>query len=273
MGFSSGSRPLSSESPKAVDYGQVFKDNPPPTGVLDELEALQQERITNTADGTSVANPQRSVRNAWTRGGEHCHPNNPKRSSRRRTQDTRAPSIDPTWEPAGTLFKIPYNSSRSQDIESSGQFGPRPGDVEWERVESKWEKFLDDHGLEFVKERIREQYPSKYDELKYGRTRSLDLRPAHGDDEYAHKFNDVLKTAVPTIAFKLTQQDFGRPVSPINGWEPLTRKKNLRGWDILGGSAEGSSAGYETVYHQEEELEFLDWYGEKSYGELMQRSK
>lgn len=78
---------------------------------------------------------------------------------------------------------------------------------------------------------------------------------------------------MPTVAFKLTQQTFERPVSPINFQEPLVRGKHPKGWDLHRGHAENLNNIYEVVHHEEEELEFLDFYNDKSHGGLLLRSK
>jgi hypothetical protein len=86
-------------------------------------------------------------------------------------------------------------------------------------------------------------------------------------------FNEVAKTMVPTVAFKLTLQHFNRPTSPVNFQEPLVRGRDPNGWGLHEKDAHEFGASYEKVQHEVGELEFLDFYDERSNGEFMLRSE
>lgn len=77
------------------------------------------------------------------------------------------------------------------------------------------------------------------------------------------------------LAFKLTQQESGRPVSPINFQNPPIHGKFLRDRDLQGGEVNDSDSGscYEIVLHEDSELQFLDFYNEKICGGSMLHSK
>lgn len=219
-------------------------------------------------------NPKSTVKNAWTEAGdgEFYRRSNPKRESHLRTENPVGPSVEPQWRPHGTLLGVPFSSSDQRVIKDSGQFGPKPGDREWEEVEAAWEQRIQDVGLKSILEDLKKNDREKFLELSYG-TKSFRIQPTRGDDEYARQFNDVLKTSIPTVAFKLTQQHFERPISAINAQEPLIRGANPQGWDLQGEEPEDLDGVYEVVPHEEDELGFLDFYNEKSRGEPMLRSK
>lgn len=127
-------------------------------------------------------------------------------------------------------------------------------------------------GVDVVLKGYLRDHPDKFSALRYAALSSR-VRPAQGDDQHARQFNDVLKTAIPTVAFKLTQQTFEQPVSPINFQESLIRGTLPKGWNLRGEEAEIFYRVYEVVHHEENELDFLDFYNEKSYGGLLLRSE
>ncbi|MCJ1467978.1 hypothetical protein MMC07_006604 [Pseudocyphellaria aurata] len=221
--------------------------------------------------------PIRTVQNAWTEAGdgEFYRETNPKRDSHLRSQNLDKADTElqwRPWRPEGTLFEIPFNSSNQRDTEVSGQFGPQPGDPDWEKIEAGWERRLETLGAKEVLKDYLTRDPDKFSALRFAALSSW-VRPARGNDQYARQFNAILKTAVPTLAFKLTQQTFERPVSPINFQEPLVRGKTPQGWDLHGEEAANFDKEYEAVHHEDDELEFLDFFNEKSYGELLLRRR
>lgn len=222
------------------------------------------------------ANPKPipTVGNAWTEAGdgEFYRETNPKRDSHLRSQHVDKADSELQWRPEGTLLGIPFNSSNQRNTEDSGQFGPQPGDPDWEKVEADWERRLETLGAKEVLKGYLRRDPDKFSALRFAALSSW-VRPARCDDQYARQFNEILKIAVPTLAFKLTQQTFERPVSPINFQEPLVRGKKPQGWDLHGEEAANIDKEYEVVHHDEDELEFLDFFNEKSHGELLLRSE
>lgn len=57
------------------------------------------------------------------------------------------------------------------------------------------------------------------------------------------------------------------------GHKPLTQNHEPKGWgngQVCRGAPDRM---IEIVHHEEEDLEFLDFYGEKSYGDILLRSK
>ena len=177
-----------------------------------------------------------------------------------------------THKHKGKILQIPYFNSDDGKIEGKEQHGPLPGDAEWDYVEKDWEQVLEKQGLDSVMKTLAKDYPQRYSELKYG-AKSSKVIPARGDDSRVHQFNSVLSMAVPTVAFKLTQQHFGRPVSPLNYQEPLTNGRDPKGYGLNGKESEGSRDQHEIVRYNEDELKFLDFYDEKSNGEPILRSE
>ena len=168
---------------------------------------------------------------------------------------------------------MPYNSSRQGTVDDSRQNGPQPGDEEWETIEAGLEKQLIQKGFRRFMADYKNQSPEKYEALRYGPKSPL-VRPVFGDDPETKLFNDVLKTGMPTVAFKLTQQHFARPVSPVNEQEPLVRGQGSKHWVRDPNSMDDAENSYGgLVMHEEEELEFLDFYNKKAYGKIMIRSK
>lgn len=264
-----GSDPI--DTYRGFDWNQILRKSQAVQEVLADLNRRIAQRKTETG-----VNPKSipTVHNAWTKAGdgELYRETNPKRDSHLRSRNLAKSDTECQWRPEGALLGIPFNSSNQRNTEDFGQCGPQPGDPDWESFEAVWEQKLETLGIERVLREYLSSNPDKFSALRYG-TMSSRVRPAQGDDQYARQFNDILKTAAPTVAFKLTQQTFERPVSPINFQEPLVRGKHPKGWDLHRGHAENLNNIYEVVHHEEEELEFLDFYDDKSHGGLLLRSK
>lgn len=259
------------EAPMDFDWGDYFSRNAPNTRFATlENNVLRQRREQNEAGGHAVTgNDNNVVRNAWTPGGQLYRRSNPKRGLRASTVEV----IEPAWDKQGTIAGVPYNSSRQGTVDNSRQNGPQPGDEEWETIEAGLEEQLTQKGFRRFMADYKRQSPEAYEALKYG-PKSSKVRPVSGDDLDTMLFNDVLKTGVPTVAFKLTQQHFGRPVSPVNEQEPLARGQDPKDWVRDPNNMEDAENTYGgLVMHEEEELEFLDFYNEKAYGKIMIRSK
>ena len=254
-----------------IDGNQILSKSAAAQEALADLTCGMAHRKTVT-----VANPRPTptAQNAWTkaRDGEICRKNDPKKDWHLRSKNWPKAETKCQWRPEGTLLGIPFNSSNQCNAEDLGQFGPQPGEPDWENHEAVWEQNLEMLGIRGVLKEYRSSNPDRFKALRYGIVSSR-VQPARGDDQYARQFNDILKTAVPTVAFKLTQQTFERPVSPINFQEPLVHGKYPKGWNLHGEEAENFDSVYEVVHHEEEELEFLDLYNEKSHGRLLLRSK
>ena len=270
---------------READHSQLLKQansDPHNAAVVADFQRKNLERqvehkcqvAERKRQSTVKFNPTSTVKNAWTEAGDGAYyrASNPKREFQLRTKNPVGPLVEPQWRPQGTLLGIPFNSSDQRGIKNSGQFGPKPGDKEWEDVEAAWEQRLQDEGLKSILETFKKNDREKYSELTHG-IKSSRVRPAQGDDDYARQFNDVLKTSIPTVAFKLTQQHFERPVSPINSQEPLIRGENPQGWDLQEEDTEYLDGAYKVKSGEEDELEFLNFHDEKSHGELMLRSK
>ena len=247
------------EAPLNFDWDDYFSKNPPNTRFETfENDVLRQRREQNEAQ-----------RHAATGDDKNYNRVNPKRGFRASTVE----AVEPTWEPRGTIAGIPYNSSGQRTVDDSRQNGPQPGDDEWETIEAGLEEQLTQKGFRRFMIDYKRQSPQRYEALKYG-PKSPMVRPVFGDDPDTNLFNDILKTGVPTVAFKLTQQHFERPVSPINGQEPLVRGRDPKHWARDPNSSEDAERSYGgLVMHEEGELEFLDFYNEKAYGKIMIRSE
>lgn len=208
----------------------------------------------------------------WTEGGKYYRDKIFKRNSQLRSQTLGKGADNAQWQPQGASFDISYNGRDQRNVEVSGQFGPQPGDPEWEEVESAWEQRLLDRGLKEILQDLERSHPERHRELTYGK-KSSTVKPVRGDNDETNQLNRVLKTTVPTVAFKLTEQHFNRPTSPLNFQEPLARGEEPKGWDLQGDEARKFGTSYEIVRHKVGELEFLDFYHEKSNGEPILRSK
>lgn len=254
-----------------IDWNQILDRSP---AVQEALASLNREIAQRKTDTRAYPKPTSTVQNSWTKAGdgEMYRATNPKRDSFLRSQNLAKVDTEFQWRPEGTLLGIPFNSSNQRATEDIGQFGPQPGDPDWEKVEADWEQKLETLGIDVILKGYLRDHPDKFSALRYAAMSSR-VRPARGDDQYARQFNDVLKTAIPTVAFKLTQQTFERPVSPINFQEPLIRGTLPKGWNLRGEEAELFYGVYEVVHHEEDELEFLDFYNEKSHGGLLLRGK
>lgn len=259
------------EAPMNFDWNDYFSKNHSNTRFATlENDVLRQRRERNeTQDHAAIGDDNSMIRNAWTPGGELYRQFNPKRGFRASTVD----AVEPAWEPRGTIAGMPYNSSRQGTVDDSRQNGPQPGDEEWETIEAGLEKQLIQKGFRRFMADYKNQSPEKYEALRYGPKSPL-VRPVFGDDPETKLFNDVLKTGMPTVAFKLTQQHFARPVSPVNEQEPLVRGQGSKHWVRDPNSMDDAENSYGgLVMHEEEELEFLDFYNKKAYGKIMIRSK
>ena len=209
-------------------------------------------------------------------GGKYHHDLNPKRSVRAAPSSRTAHDFvsEPGWTVQGSVAGLVWNTSKNGISEGSRQCGPQPGDHEWEVAEDEWEARL--RGAKTLKAFLAQyerEEGAKHAELTARRTSPV-LRPIPGNDAGSQRYNAILKTAVPTVAFKLTQQQFGRPVSPLKGNEPLCRNEDPNNWNPE--DASNDMSGYtfgKPVYHQVEPLEFLDFYDHKSYGQPMIRSE
>lgn len=259
------------EGPMDFDWGDYFSRNYRNTRFETlEKDVLKRRREQNETQGHAVTGDDNDlVENAWTPGGEYYLQVNPKRGFRTSTME----AVEPAWEKQGAIAGLPYNSSRQGTVDDSRQNGPQPGDPEWEVIEAGFEEQLTQKDFRPFMVDYKRQNPERYEALNYG-PKSPIVRPVSGDDPDTKLFNDVLKTSVPTVAFKLTQQHFERPVSPINEQEPLTRGQDPKHWTSDPNSMEDAEMTYEgLVMHEEGELEFLDFYNEKAYGKIMIRSK
>lgn len=256
---------------RGIDWKYILDRSPAIQEALANINRAIAQRKTQTGVNSQ---PTPTLQNAWTKAGEgeFYRETNPKRDSHLRSQNSAKADTESQWRPEGTLLGISFNSSNQRTTEKLGQFGPQPGDPDWEMVEADWEQKLEALGVKGVLKGYLRHDPEKFSALRYA-TLSSKVRPARGDDQYARQFNDILKTTIPTIAFKLTQQTFERPVSPINFQEPLIRGENPKGWNLDGEEAENLDRVYEVVRHEEHELDFLDYYNQKSHGGLLLRSK
>lgn len=260
-----------SDTQKEPDFTRNSREHQPSSDTAAEPTAFEHARSITTQKPTPAVAFPAVASNACSKGGKYYHPNNPKRSLHSSKQDPARPAIEPVWKHAEALLNIPY-SSNNQYNERSRRSGPQPGETEWEEIESIWEQKLDKQGFEAVMAEVRQQSPEKYNELMYG-ARPLKLRPTQDQNEYVRQYNKVLKVTIPTVAFVLTQQHFGQSVDSLNGQEPLTRNHEPEGWGDGQAGQGAPDQKIEIVHHEEDDLEFLDFYGKKSYGEIMLRSK
>ncbi|KAI9702307.1 MAG: hypothetical protein M1836_000786 [Candelina mexicana] len=198
----------------------------------------------------------------WTPGSQKY---NPKRSY------YPNPQRDIQWGNGGTLAGQAFQTINNGVVEGSRQLGPQPGDDVWERAEAEWERQLRQFGLSAVLEQYKENQPANYKELTNGAMSSPMLKPRRGTDDNTAKLNAVLKTSIPTVAFKLTQQSFGRTASPLKGNEPLIRGEEPKTWhDYV---IVDDNLGAQRVYHHLDPLEFLDFYNEKANGNIILRRR
>ncbi|KAI9870474.1 MAG: hypothetical protein M1830_004175, partial [Pleopsidium flavum] len=255
---------------KPVDWGAIFTDRLPSPS--DKEIGLVGE------PGVPATTVSRTVENEWMPGQKYYQEFNPKRSIRpavaNQTVGTSINSEVVEWTVQGSIADLVWNTSNNGIIEGSRPSGPQPGDSEWEMAEANWEARLRAaESLQAFLVQYGSDESAKYAELT-ARATSPELRPCRGSDSRAQIFNAVWKTAIPTVAFKLTQQQFGRPVSPLKGNEPHCRNEDPTNWNPNEKLNEMSQyARGEPVYHQEEPLEFLDFYDQKSYGQPMLRRR
>lgn len=261
--------PLQARRP--IDWEAVFNERLP--AILAEEE--RERQLHGAWSGGVKSRPaEQTVVNAWMPGGKYHRELNPKRSIRPSLSNRTANSVpsEPEWAIQGSIAGLVWNSSNNGISEASRQCGPQPGDPEWEAAEGEWEARLREaKTLKAFLAQYRQDEGEKHAELTAPRTSPV-LRPIHGNDAGSQRYNAILKTAVPTVAFKLTQQQFGRPVSPLKGNEPMCRGEDPSNWNPGDNSSENSwFTGGKLVYHKDEPLEFLDFYDQKSYGQPMIR--
>lgn len=260
--------PLLAERP--IDWGAIFTEQ---LSTLPDAEVGVPKKPVGAPDNKSM-----TVVNEWTPGQKYYQDFNPKRSVRPALRNSTAAISTATtaakWQVQGSIADLVWNTSNNGITEGSRQSGPQPGDPEWESAEMEWERQIRDAKSlkEFFAQYKREE-GEKYAELTAWAT-SPPLHPIPGEDAGIQAYNAVWKTAIPTIAFKLTQQQFGRPVTPLKGNEPRCRDEDPTNWN-LGNKSEDrpSYIRAERIYHQEQPLEFLDFYDQKSHGQPMLRSK
>ena len=182
------------------------------------------------------------------------------------------PTNDQVRHPQGNLFRNLNHDSDQRNIEKAERSNPLPGDPEWGQIERIWEQGLKERGLDGVMRVIAKDYPERYRELKHGINFSK-TRPAGGEDVHAPQPNPKFNTAIPTIAFKLTEQHFGRSVSPLSHQELLISEQGPEAWSNHGGESNGSRSISEKAQHSNDEPEVLNAFKEKGYGQTNPRSK
>lgn len=263
------------DAQREIDRSQVLTNENSLPDVIFHDPAKPEQKTTQKKpqlDANPDSKSKPSMENAHTENRKHHREKSSKRDSAIKSRNKIDLIKDAHWRLKGRFLQIPYHSSDQRKTEGTGQFGPLPGDPEWDHIEKNWEQRLEKEGLDSVIRAISRDYPERNNELRYG-GKSSKVKPARGNNNYAHQFNTVLSMAVPTVAFKLTQQHFGRPVSPLNYQEPLTSGQAPKCWGLAGEELEIFDGNYEVVQHNEDELEFLDFYNEKSNGEPMLRSE
>ena len=261
-----------SKARKEPDYSQILQEHqafPDTAAELAESEHARSEKMPKLAPNFVELN---NTNNTWSNGGLNNQMKNSNRGLRSQKQGTGGPTINPGWKHEGSLLNVPHSSSDQRSQDASGRARPQPGDAEWEKVESAWEQKLEERGFKAVMEEIRKQSPEKYRELHF-RTRPESAQLAFGDDKSARQHNDVLETGIPTVAFMLTQQQFGQRVSSLNGEERLTRKHDSKSVGITEAYGNVPVEELEAVHHEKENEEFLDLYGERNHGDTRLRSE
>ena len=248
---------------KEPDYGQILQEYQLSPSTAAEPAASEHAQTNKTRKLAPTFADLSNTNNAGGNSATNNKTSNSKRGLRSQKQGTPGPTIKPGWWQEGCLLNIPYGTSDQRSREESGKPHPQPGDKEWEDVESAWEKRLEERGFKAVMEEIRKQSPDKYGELFF-RARPDISHLAHGEDEYGRRYNDVLESAIPTVAFMLTQQHFGQRVSSLNGEEPLTRKRDSQKVGIAEAYGAAPVGELEVVHDEKEDEGFLHNYGESA---------
>lgn len=261
------------EAGKPIDWDAKFVN-------LRSVQDLKQdEDLGRSSSNDTEGAPAESVAvNDWMPGQSLHQDFNPKRGVRP-TGETSTLEVNYAskaargWTGQERISNRVWSTSSNGLAEGARQSGCLPDDSEWEAAEREWEINLQEcDSLEAFLAQYKIQEPEKYAELTRQPT-SQDTAPVPGGVAGTRSNNARLTTAVPTVAFKLTQQQFGRPVSALIGNEPLYRDQKPSDWDGDARPRTSRLADGDLVYHQEEPLEFLDFYDQKSYGQPMLRSE
>lgn len=266
--------PIDERFHKATDWFKVLGNKQKTAAGPGTDGAYEQAREREEEDGSpapSELTHTPGLTNKWMEGGKYYRENNPKRNSYLSSQQLGETIKNELLHARGALLTIPYNSADRGKAQGYGQFGPQPGDPEWEVLERELERDLTLHGLETVLHRLERSHPERYRELTRGKKPSK-VKPSRENDGYDVQFNRIQKVTIPTVAFKLTQQQFNRPTSPLNGQEPLVRDEDPKGWYLQGKEAREFDTS-EITRDEEGELDFLDSYSEKSNEESNLRSE
>jgi hypothetical protein len=195
--------PISAQEP--IYWDRVFRSKAMLETETTALAEYEQARKQGSKELSAKSTDIPGVGNEWMGDGKHYRDNSPKRISQLQSQNLGNAAKDVSWRPQGALANFPYYNRDQRNLQVSGQFGPQPGDPEWEKVESAWERRLVEHGRKKIMLDLESDHPEQYRELIHGKKSSM-VKPARGDDEYDRQYNEVLNTTVPTVAFKLTQQ-------------------------------------------------------------------
>ncbi|KAI9795449.1 MAG: hypothetical protein M1835_005783 [Candelina submexicana] len=233
-----------------------------PDAATDVINTTNSGKFAKITNAGKTLPDSGTVGYTWTPGNQKY---NPKRSY------YPNPQRDIQWGNGGTLAGQAFQTINNGVVEGSRQMGPQPGDDVWERAEAEWERQLRQFGLSAVLEQYKENQPANYKELTNGAMLSPMLKPRRGTDDNTAKLNAVLKTSIPTVAFRLTQQSFGRTASPLKGNEPLVRGEEPKTWDDY--VRKDDNLGAQRVYHHVDPLEFLDFYNEKANGNIILRRR
>lgn len=230
--------------PPRRDAQRRFEPKPPMNGI---------------DDGTTRQYPSDSIQTV---------DENPLSSAKRKF----GPTNDQVRHPQGNLFRNLDHDSDQRNTEKAERSNPQPGHPEWNRIERIWEQKLKERGLDVVMRVIAKDFPERYRELKHGINFSK-TRPAGGEDVHAHQPNPNFNTAIPTVALKLTEQHFGRPVSPLGHQELLISEQGPEAWSNHGEESNSSSSISDKAQYGKDEPEMLEAYQEKGYGQKNPRSK
>ncbi|KAI9815952.1 MAG: hypothetical protein M1827_001944 [Pycnora praestabilis] len=248
------------QAQKPYDWEKQFEERFTPSNT-DDLNDSQAAIAAIHPKYHEKARLSQTVHNAWMPGGEFYKEVNPKRSV--------APSSiksSSQWSVGGSIAGQTYQTIHQGNAEGSRINGPQPGDPEWETIESQWEARLCRDGPIEVMVTYQSEEPRRYKALT-AKPLSPVIQPRFGEGQDTQKLNEILKTSVPTVAFKLTQLHFGREVSPLKGNEPLVRGRDPLNWDNA--SREIDNTVWEPrIQEQLSEMNLLDASTRKYRGDI-----
>ncbi|KAI9807961.1 MAG: hypothetical protein M1825_005268 [Sarcosagium campestre] len=222
--------------------------SPAPAVEIEEFSGLDWPSSDASSDVSSELEVSADAP-VWQPGGRYYHDWNPKRSHHPNPKLSPMPP-----EPAGHFAGMPCRMANQGIVLGARELGPQPGDSVWEDREALFEQAIRKDGVDSVIDSLGET-KSRLFRMIVDVPSPPTFAPLQGRSDAGQKHEAVQRAFTPTVAFKMTQQDFGQYTPPLTGAEPLVR-----------GGTVTMAGRHRSLPHTEQPLEFLKPYNQRSHG-------